>query len=46
MEKALSKEGIKVDTVSGRLFRLVTHYWISDADVQKTVQSFDHLLSK
>ena len=36
----LAKDGIKVDVVNQNLFRLVTHYWISDADVLKTLQSF------
>jgi threonine aldolase len=42
----LAKEGIKVDVVSDLLFRLVTHYWISDEDVQKTIQCFESVISK
>lgn len=35
----LSKD-IKVGLVGPRNFRLVTHYWIKDADIEKTVQEF------
>lgn len=44
LDRALQKQGIKVDVVSDRLFRLVTHYWISDEDVQKTIAAFAGIL--
>ena len=44
VEQSLAAEGIKVDVVSDRLFRLVTHYWITENDVQRTVQAFEALL--
>jgi threonine aldolase len=38
--KELAKEDILVDPVTDRLFRLVTHYWISDDAVEKTIKGF------
>ncbi|RME06409.1 MAG: threonine aldolase, partial [Anaerolineae bacterium] len=35
---------IRVGTVGERRFRLVTHYWIDDAAVQRTVQAFADVL--
>jgi hypothetical protein len=35
---------IKVGVVSERRFRLVTHYWIDDADVERTVDAFSKAL--
>jgi len=46
VERALAQEDIKVDVVSERLLRLVTHYWITDADVHKTLEAFIALLGK
>ena len=40
VEQALAKEGILVDAVTDRLFRLVTHYWITDEAVEKTIRQF------
>lgn len=36
--------GIKVGVVGARRFRLVTHYWIKDADIAKTVKAFKSVL--
>jgi threonine aldolase len=36
----LAAEGILVDPVTDRLFRLVTHYWITDDSVEKTISAF------
>lgn len=44
VEQSLAAEGIKVDVVSDRLFRLVTHYWITENEVQRTIQAFEALL--
>jgi threonine aldolase len=36
----MSKRGVKVGVVGKRRFRLVTHYWINDAAVDKTILTF------
>jgi threonine aldolase len=38
----LASEGILVGAIADRRFRLVTHYWIDDAAVQKTLSSIEH----
>jgi threonine aldolase len=38
-------EGVLVDSESARRFRLVTHFWIDDAAVEKTVSAFAKSLS-
>ena len=40
----LDEMDIKVGVVSERSFRLVTHYWINDADVDRTVDAFSKAL--
>jgi threonine aldolase len=40
----LVQRGVRVDEVSPRSFRLVTHYWISDKDVDTAVQAFGEVL--
>ena len=40
----LDEMDIKVGVVSERRFRLVTHYWIDDADVERTVDAFSKAL--
>ena len=40
----LDEMDIKVGVVSERRFRLVTHYWIDDADVKRTVEAFSKAL--
>jgi threonine aldolase len=40
----LAIQGIRVGVVGPRRFRLVTHYWINDAAVTKTIASFAALL--
>ncbi|MBU0512157.1 MAG: low-specificity L-threonine aldolase [Chloroflexi bacterium] len=37
--------GIRVGAVGERRFRLVTHYWIDDAAIDKTVSAFQEVLS-
>jgi threonine aldolase len=37
--------GVLVDPDDWRRFRLVTHYWIDDAAVEKTVSAFKKVLS-
>jgi threonine aldolase len=36
----MAKHGVKVGVVGKRRFRLVTHYWIDDSAVDKTVLAF------
>jgi threonine aldolase len=44
MEK-MKKQGVLVDAENTRRFRLVTHYWIDDAAVKKTVAAFEKSLN-
>ncbi|MBN1537092.1 MAG: low-specificity L-threonine aldolase [Anaerolineales bacterium] len=41
----LSELGVKIGVVAERRFRLVLHYWIDDADVEKTVDAFRNVLA-
>jgi threonine aldolase len=41
----MSEKGVKVGVVAGRQFRMVVHYWIDDAGVERTVQAFKEALS-
>lgn len=45
LAQELLQQGIKIDVVSERMFRLVTHYWIDDADVERTILQFSSLLA-
>jgi threonine aldolase len=45
IEKTLAKDGILVDAVTDRLFRLVTHYWITDEAVEKIINRFADVLA-
>ena len=40
----LSERGIKIGVVGARSFRLVTHYWINDADVAEVIGAFREIL--
>ena len=40
----LEKHGVLIHDVSQRAFRLVTHYWITDEDVQQTIRAFGAVL--
>jgi threonine aldolase len=40
----LAQHGVRVGAVGSRRFRLVTHYWIDDAAVERTVQVFSEVL--
>jgi threonine aldolase len=40
----LKTRGIRVGVVGERKFRMVTHYWIGGADVERTVSGFDDIL--
>jgi threonine aldolase len=41
--KKLASDGIKVGVVGERRFRMVTHYWIDDLAVDKTLAAFSRL---
>jgi threonine aldolase len=41
----LNAKGIRVGVVGTRRFRLVTHYWIDDAAVERTIQAFAEILA-
>ncbi len=41
----LREEGVLVGVTTERRFRLVTHYWIHDGDVDRVVQAFRKVLS-
>jgi len=41
---ALARHGVRVGAVSERRFRLVTHYWIKDSDIEAAIQAFASIL--
>ena len=41
----LSERGIKIGKVGERRFRIVTHYWISDEDIETVVEAFREILT-
>ena len=41
---ALKTEGVLASAAGPRLLRLVTHYWIDDAAVSKTIAAFEKVL--
>lgn len=41
----MKKRGVLVDWSAPREFRLVTHYWVDDAGVEKAVQAFRDVLT-
>ncbi len=41
----MKKRGILVDAAGQRRFRLVTHYWVDDAGVEKTIQGIKEIFS-
>jgi hypothetical protein len=41
----MKKLGVLVDPENARRFRLVTHYWIDDNAVEKTVSAFQEALN-
>jgi hypothetical protein len=40
----MMKLGVLVDAENARRFRLVTHYWIDDVAVERTVSAFEETL--
>lgn len=45
VEAQMQERGILVHATGKRRFRLVTHYWIDDAAVEKTVDAFNAVLA-
>ncbi len=41
----LLEKGVKVGAVGARRFRMVTHYWVNDTGVERTIQAFDEVLA-
>jgi threonine aldolase len=46
MEQALAQDDILIHAVGPRRIRLVLHYWIDDAGVERTARAFRRALSK
>lgn len=44
VSRRLTEEGIKVSTTGPRRFRLVTHYWIDDDAVVRTIEGFKRVI--
>ena len=44
VEEKMKVKGVLISAISERRFRLVTHYWIDDAGVEKTVAAFRQVL--
>jgi len=42
--REMKKRGVLVDWAAPRRFRLVTHYWVDDAGVEKTLNTFGEVL--
>lgn len=42
--QGLDARGVRVGATSARQFRLVTHYWVDDAGVEKAIQAFSEVL--
>ena len=40
----MKKYGVLVDWAGPRRFRLVTHYWVDDAGVEKTIKAFEAVM--
>jgi threonine aldolase len=40
----MKKHGVLVDWSGPRRFRLVTHYWVDDLGVEKTIKAFSEVL--
>lgn len=43
--KKLAEQGVLVGQTGPRQFRLVTHYWIRDEDVQHTIKAFETVMA-
>jgi threonine aldolase len=45
ISEKMQKLGVLVDAENGRRFRLVTHYWIDDPAVERTISAFGEVLN-
>jgi len=41
----LDKKGIRIGSVGEKRFRMVTHYWINDDDIDRTIEAFGSILN-
>lgn len=41
----LGELGVKLGAIASRRFRLVTHYWITDEDIDTTIKAFEKVLA-
>jgi len=46
IESCLRDQGIRIGTVGDRRYRMVTHYWIGDTDINYVIDGFRSLLHK
>ena len=46
IKEEMAKEGILIGQSDPQHFRLVTHYWINDTDIFKTIQAMNRVLSE
>jgi threonine aldolase len=44
VEEKMNAFGVRISAISERRFRLVTHYWIDDTGVEKTIAAFRQVL--
>ena len=44
--RGLAKKGMRINPPRAGRIRLVTHYWIDDAALEKTIEAFDSLLNE
>jgi threonine aldolase len=44
--QGLKQRGVRVGVVSGRRFRLVTHYWIDDAGVDHAIEAYREVIEE
>ena len=42
----MKEHGVLIDWAAPRRFRLVTHYWVDDAGVEKTLKAFGEVMEK
>lgn len=45
IQTALAEKGVLIGQSGPRNFRLVTHYWINDEDIEKTIEAFQQVMN-
>ena len=45
VSERMLKFGVLLDAENARRFRLVTHYWVNDISVDKTIKAFESVLA-